>query len=99
MRLDSVYTNPDKFDPDRFSPERKEDAKKPFSFIGFGGGMHGCMGEQFAYLQVKTVVSVLLRRYNLTPVMKELPQPNYKAMVVGPLAETTRVRFERRVPV
>ena len=55
------------------------------------------MGEQFAYLQVKTVVSVLLRQFKLTPVTAELPQPNYKAMVVGPLADTTRVRYERLV--
>jgi len=99
MRLPSVYSNPDTFDPDRFSKGREEDAKKPFSFIGFGGGMHGCMGEQFAYIQVKTILSVLLRRYELIPVQKELPQPNYKAMVVGPLSDTTRVRYRRRVPV
>ena len=41
-----------KYDPDRFGPGREED-KKSFSFIGFGGGRHGCMGSNFAYLQVK----------------------------------------------
>ncbi len=96
MRVGGVFSNPDSFDPDRFAKGREEDAKKPFSFIGFGGGMHGCMGEQFAYLQIKTIVSVLLRRYELTPLQEELPQPNYKAMVVGPLANTTRVRYTRR---
>ncbi len=54
------------------------------------------MGEQFAYLQIKTIISVLLRRYELTPIDKELPKPNYAAMVVGPLANTTRVRYTRR---
>lgn len=98
MRLPSVYTNPDAFDPDRFGPGREEDTKQPFSYIGFGGGMHGCMGEQFAYLQIKTIVSVLLRRFELTPLSDQLPSPNYKAMVVGPLADTTRVRYKRRVP-
>jgi sterol 14-demethylase len=57
------------------------------------------MGEQFAYIQIKIVVTELLRCFELTPVNKELPQPNYKAMVVGPLSDTTRVRFKRRVPV
>ncbi len=54
------------------------------------------IGEQFAYVQIKTIVSVLLRLYSVRPVEKTLPQPNYKAMVVGPLAETTQVRYERR---
>jgi sterol 14alpha-demethylase len=54
------------------------------------------MGEQFAYVQIKTIVSVLLRQFELTPVSKELPKPNYKAMVAGPLAETTLVRYRRR---
>ena len=27
----------------------------PFSFTAFGGGRHGCMGENFAYMQVRPV--------------------------------------------
>jgi sterol 14-demethylase len=97
MRLDSVFTNPDVYDPDRFAAPRSEDEAKRFSFIGFGGGMHGCIGEQFAYIQIKIVVAELLNMYTLKPVDKELPQPNYKAMVVGPLADTTKVTYTRRV--
>merc|ERR1712000_45707 len=93
-RLESVYTNPDKFDPDRFAPGREEDKKKPFSFIGFGGGRHGCMGEMFAYLQVKTIWSVLLRDFDME-VVGPCPEPDYTAMVVGPKQPCT-VRFKRK---
>jgi hypothetical protein len=31
---------------------RDEDKKKPFSYMGFGGGRHACIGQHFAYLQV-----------------------------------------------
>jgi len=41
------------------------------------------MGEQFAYLQIKTIWSVLLRNFDLDLAGK-LPTPDYKAMVVGP---------------
>lgn len=82
-RLDSVFKNPDVWDPDRFGPERAEDKKAPFSFIAFGGGRHGCMGEQFAYLQIKTIWTVLIRSFDLEPV-GDLSQPDYNAMVVGP---------------
>ncbi len=39
------------FDPDRFL--RNEDKAKPFAYSAFGGGMHGCLGEQFGFLQVR----------------------------------------------
>ena len=52
--------------------------------LGFGGGMHQCMGQQFGLLQVKTIVSILLRHYKFEALDKEWPEPDYTAMVVGP---------------
>lgn len=76
---------------------RAEDMLKKFSYTAFGGGVHSCLGEQFGFLQVKTIVSILLRRYELTVVSNDgqLPGPNYKAMVVGP-DQPLRVRFKLR---
>ena len=93
---DAAFSAPDKFDPDRFAPPREE-GKGTLAFCAFGGGVHGCLGEQFGYLQVKTIVSLLLRRFELEPV-GPLPKPNHAAMVVGPL-QTNRscvVRSRRR---
>jgi sterol 14-demethylase len=83
QRMDSVFTNPDAFEPERFSAERNEQ-KTPFAYLGFGGGMHACMGQQFGLLQVKTIMSILLRNFKLEPVDSEMPEPDYTAMVVGP---------------
>eukprot|EP00752_Nemacystus_decipiens_P012523 g11091.t1 len=58
MHLPDVFKDPNKFDPDRFGPGREEH-NQPFAFLGFGAGMHQCMGQQFAYIQVKTILSVL----------------------------------------
>ena len=93
-RLASVFTNPNSFDPDRFAEPRKED-KVPFSFLGFGGGMHQCLGQTFGLLQVKTIVSVLFRNYELEALSSELPDPDYTAMVVGP-KNRCEVRYKRR---
>jgi sterol 14alpha-demethylase len=82
-RLPEVFTNPDTFDPDRFGPERNEQ-KTQFAYLAFGGGMHACMGQQFGLLQVKTILSVILRNYKIEPVDKEFPEADYTAMVVGP---------------
>jgi sterol 14alpha-demethylase len=82
-RMESVFKNPNDFEPERFGPERNEH-KTPFAFLGFGGGMHACMGQQFGLLQVKTIVSILLRNYSFEAVENVIPEPDYAAMVVGP---------------
>lgn len=82
-RLSSVFKNPDNFEPDRFGAERNEQ-KTPFAYLGFGGGRHACLGQQFGLLQVKTIVSILLRTYKFEAIDKEFPEPDYTAMVVGP---------------
>lgn len=83
MRLNSTFENADTFDPDRYLPPREEH-KVPYAYLGFGGGMHSCMGQNFAYVQVKTILSMILKRYELTPDASKLPDIGYNDMVVGP---------------
>lgn len=52
-RLPNVYSDPTAYQPDRYLPPRAEDKVAPFSYIGFGGGRHACLGQNFAYLQIK----------------------------------------------
>ena len=51
------------FDPERFSPARAEDARHPFQWIPFGGGLHHCLGFKFAETQLKAIAHQLVRRY------------------------------------
>jgi hypothetical protein len=46
---------------------------------------------------VKTIVSMVLRRFELEPVSPDLPKPNYAAMVVGPMQENNACRFRYRL--
>lgn len=91
--LSYVFKNPLEFDPDRFIPPREEDKVKPFSFIGFGGGRHACLGQNFAYLQVKTIISVLMRNFEFE-LVDPVPEPNYDTMVIGP--KPCKVKYIRR---
>eukprot|EP00958_Prasinococcus_capsulatus_P023576 scaffold3551_cov408-Prasinococcus_capsulatus_cf.AAC.3 len=93
-RREEVFSDPLKYDPDRFAPGREEDKKAAFSFVGFGGGRHGCMGETFAFLQIKTLMAYMLRNFDLEPV-GSLPEVDYEAMVVGPKGDCP-VTFKRR---
>jgi sterol 14-demethylase len=96
-RLPEVFTDPDRYDPDRFAPGRAEHRKAKFSIITFGGGKHGCIGLTFAYLQVKAIWSVFLRRFDLELIDLN-PQPNWTTFVVGP-RQPCRVRYRRRTPL
>lgn len=89
MRMEEIFD-----DPDVFNPARWETAHAPYSFIGFGGGMHACMGEAFAFLQLRTILAVLLSSFDLE-LMTPFPACDYAAMVVCPKG-TNLVRATRR---
>lgn len=91
-RLPAVFPEPDSYQPDRFQKPRQED-KTPFAFIGFGGGRHGCLGQNFAYLQIKTIWSHLIRNFDME-LVDSFPEPDYQSMVVGP--KPCRIRYRRR---
>eukprot|EP00878_Enallax_costatus_P017147 GHUV01018003.1.p1 GENE.GHUV01018003.1~~GHUV01018003.1.p1 ORF type:complete len:188 (+),score=63.11 GHUV01018003.1:1128-1691(+) len=91
--LPTVFKHPESFEPERFMPPRDEDKKKPYSYLGFGGGRHACIGQNFAYLQIKSIWSVLLRNFDFE-MLDPVPEPDYDSMVIGPKA--ARVRYTRR---
>lgn len=94
-RLPHVFKDPDSYDPDRFAVGREEDkAAGPFSYISFGGGRHGCLGEPFAYLQIKAIWSHLLRNFELE-LVSPFPEIDWNAMVVG-VKGKVMVRYKRR---
>jgi cytochrome P450 len=69
-----LWVNPEKFDPDRFSDERAEHKDHRFKYVPFGGGAHMCIGQHFAEMQVKVIMSTLLRKYKWTlPESYEMP--------------------------
>jgi len=60
-----TWTDPDSFDPNRFASDRKEHMKCPFAYAPFGAGRHHCIGFAFAEMQVKLVVTELIKKYEL----------------------------------
>jgi sterol 14-demethylase len=96
-RLPEVFADPERFDPDRFAPPREEDRTHRYTLIGFGGGMHRCMGMHFAYLQIKAMWTVLLARFDLE-LDGAAPVADYGRWVSGP-KPPCRVRYRRRTPV
>lgn len=79
-----VYKDPHVYDPDRFGPGRKEDkVGGKFSYTSFGGGRHACIGEAYAYMQIKVIWSYLLRNFELK-LMSPFPRTDWSKLVQEP---------------
>ena len=57
------WANPESFEADRFSTAN-ETLHRPFSYLPFGAGPRGCIGGNYATLQILMILSVLLRKYD-----------------------------------
>ncbi|MGD0095099.1 MAG: cytochrome P450 [Terracidiphilus sp.] len=57
------WQSPESFDPERFT-KVNEKLQPPFTYLPFGGGPRGCIGGNYAMLQILMILSVLLRRYD-----------------------------------
>ncbi len=70
------WPNPENFDPGRFTAEN-EKLQPPFTYLPFGAGPRGCIGGNYAMLQMLMILSVLLRKYDfqLSPGQTIEPRP------------------------
>jgi cytochrome P450 len=62
------WQNPENFDTERFT-KANDKLRTPFTYLPFGGGPRGCIGGNYAMLQILMILSDLLRKYDfqLTP--------------------------------
>jgi cytochrome P450 len=58
------WENPENFDSERFA-KAKAKLHTPYSHLPFGAGPRGCIGGNYAMLQMLMILSVLLRKYDL----------------------------------
>jgi sterol 14-demethylase len=94
-RMPEHFPEPERFDPDRYKPPREED-KRAFAWLPFGGGRHRCVGAAFAMMQLKAIFSVLLRRYTFSLSQPPDSYRNDHAKMVVQLERPCRIRYERR---
>lgn len=61
-RLASVFDEPGRFEPERFLGN---DTPPRYSLVGFGGGVHSCIGKSFALQAVRIFVASVLRSFEV----------------------------------
>lgn len=62
------FKDPSIFDPERFSAENNNEKQNPFTFIPFSAGLRNCIGQKYAILDLKTVITKVLLNFELLPV-------------------------------
>ncbi|XP_062982889.1 lanosterol 14-alpha demethylase-like isoform X2 [Elgaria multicarinata webbii] len=92
-RLKDCWIENLSFKPDRYLQNNFAAGKK-FAYVPFGAGRHRCIGENFAYVQIKAIWSTLLRLYEFDLVNGYFPTINYTTMVHTP--NNPVIRYKRR---
>ena len=57
------WNDPESFNPERFTKANQK-LQTPFTHLPFGAGPRGCIGSNYAMLQVLMILSDLLRKYD-----------------------------------
>ncbi|XP_063308520.1 lanosterol 14-alpha demethylase [Pelobates fuscus] len=92
-RLRDTWVQNTDFNPDRYLHENPAAGEK-FAYVPFGAGRHRCIGENFAYVQIKTIWSTMLRLYEFELVDGYFPSINYTTMIHTP--NNPVIRYKRR---
>jgi cytochrome P450 len=72
-------------DPHAFRPERFLDgAPEPYTWVPFGGGVRRCLGAAFATLEMKVVISTILRRATLAAPRPEAEKTRFRGVTLLP---------------
>ena len=76
---EAIHTDPENFkDPMTFKPERflqktnslHGTVRHPFAFIPFSAGARNCIGQKFAMMEMKIILSLLLFNFEMVPLME-----------------------------
>jgi cytochrome P450 len=62
--LPDVWVEPECFRPERFGPQERGEIPKG-AYIPFGGGSRTCIGMRFGQLEVRTIATLILSRFEL----------------------------------
>jgi cytochrome P450 len=88
------WESPESFDPERFT-KANDKLRTPFTYLPFGGGPRGCIGGNYAMLQILMILSELLRTYDFQMVPGQTIEA--RPMVILRPKQGIRMTFSKAV--
>ncbi|KAL7039644.1 hypothetical protein ACKWTF_000057 [Chironomus riparius] len=76
-RLEHIFLDAEKFVPERFTPENVE-KRNPYAFLPFSAGPRNCIGHKFAIIEMKTIISRILRSFTMHTVPGKSFEPLFR---------------------
>ncbi|TKR87450.1 hypothetical protein L596_011847 [Steinernema carpocapsae] len=89
------YPNPDIFNPDNFTLENIG-RRSAYSFLPFSAGPRNCIGQKFAMMEQKILLSKLFRKYRVIATLSELENRGLPELILKP-SKGFPIRIEPRV--
>ncbi|XP_004518434.1 cytochrome P450 4d1 [Ceratitis capitata] len=96
-RQADLFPEPNSFKPERFDFAHETKKINPYAYIPFSAGPRNCIGQRFAMLEVKSVVTNVLRHYAIDFVGNSTTEPILIAELILRTKDPLMFRLTPRV--